>query len=199
LDSERLSKIVQFVLCIDQGKSRINEGARESRRIGKDPTMLRGLAVIHAVANGLDLRTGLPIAPLALPPPPKPAATAPTTAERAIAIVDAAQAARANERGTEADARLGGAMQRYLTKVLPAAAIEANALDLELRVAPGDDAQLRLAKVCARQIKRLCGEQKAAPAIAHVRAVASGVDRAPAATAYRPAVQRGVLAAVRRR
>jgi hypothetical protein len=160
--------------------------------------MLKGLAAIYAVANGLDLRTGQPIAALAPPPPPKPAATAPTTAERAIAIVDAAQAARANERGTEADARLGGAMQRYLAKVLPAAAIEANALDLELRVAPGDDAQLRLAKVCARQIIQLCGVQKAAPAIDYARGVASGSGRALVRADHAVAAPRGVLAAVRR-
>jgi hypothetical protein len=159
--------------------------------------MLKGLAAIYAIANGFDLHTGQPYARQA--PPREPAAAAPVAAERAIEIVDAARAAVAKDRGTEAGARLGESMQRYLAKVLPSAAIEANALDLELRVAPGDGAQLRLAKVCAREVMRLCGEQRAAPALDYARAVASGAGRAFVRADHRSAAPRGVLAAVRRR
>jgi hypothetical protein len=137
-----------------------------------------------------------------LAPPRVPAAAAPVTAERAIAFVDAAQAAAAKERGTAARAGLAASMQRHLAKVLPAAATdEPRGLELpfrlfELGVAPGDGPQLRLAKVCARQIIQQHGEQKGAPAIQLARAVASGAAFTRAD--YRPAAQARVLAAARR-
>jgi hypothetical protein len=155
----------------------------------------RGLAAVHAAAGA-----GLPSASSArsfTTAAPPSAATAPISAQRAEAIVNADAAAK--ERGAEASDRLGGAMQRYLAKVLPQAAMEANTLDLEMRVAPGDGAQLRLAKVCARHIMQLCGEQKAAPAIQHARAVASGAGGAFMRADHRAGEPRGVLAAVRRR
>jgi hypothetical protein len=161
--------------------------------------MLRGLAAIHAIANGLDLRTGQPYGRQAPPSPPQPTAAAPITAERAEEIGAAFRAAAEKERTNEAHTGLGSAMQRHLAKVLPAAAVEANALDLELRVAPGDGAQLRLAKVCAREVMRLCGAQKAAPAIDYARAVASGTGSAFVRADHRSAAPRGVLGAVRRR
>jgi hypothetical protein len=129
----------------------------------------------------------------------KPTAAAPITQERAEAIGDAMRAAAVKERGTDAGDRLGASMQQYLAKILPAAAIEANALELELRVAPGDGAQLRLAKVCAREVARLCGEQQAAPAIDYARSIATGVGFSSARTHDRAPRSSRVLAASPRR
>jgi hypothetical protein len=161
--------------------------------------MLRGLAAIHAIANGLDLHTGQPYGRQAPPSPPQPTAAAPITAERAEEIGAAFRDAAEKERANEARTGLGSAMQRYLAKVLPAAAVEANALDLELRVAAGDGAQLRLAKVCAREIMRLCGEQKAAPAIDYARSIAAGTGFSMARTHNGPPRSGRVLAASPRR